>query len=215
MFKPQRGDTRDFNRRVKFQRDPAGALKLVFEERVKDLNVDGALSEAQRRRDELLSKYNTGQLTASQKASLDRVSNFAMPTLAPAVSAEEEAVVEEEDSLLSLAEEVEAEEDSLRGSAQAAEAAKAATSTPPISPSLPRSLSPPSGLQKAKPELDKLQQDVDKLQQDVVGLVRKVQEEVRKPETKTKFDNIVRKVQEEVSKPETKTFNCERHSHIY
>jgi hypothetical protein len=206
LFQPQRGDTRDFNRRVKFQRDPAGALKLVFEERVKELNVDGALSEAQRRRDELLSKYNTGQLTASQKASLDRVGNLATPTLAPAVSTEEEAVMEEEDTLLSLTEEVEADEDSLRGSAQAAETAKAATSSPPLSPSLPRALSPPKpGLQKAKPELDKLQKDVDKLQQDVVGLVRKVQEEVRRPETKTKFDNIVRKVQEEVSKLEAET----------
>jgi len=33
-----------------------------------------------------------------------------------------------------------------------------------------------------------------------------VQEEVSKPETKTKIDNIVRKVQEEVSKPETQAF---------
>jgi len=69
-------------------------------------------------------------------------------------------------------------------------------------------LSPPPtlGLQKAKTEPDKLQQDVDKLQQNVVGLVRRVQEEVSKPETKTKIDNIVRKVQEEVSKPETQAF---------
>ena len=134
-----------------------------------------------------------------------------MAEVAKVAEAMEVAVMEEEDTLLPLTEEVEADEDSLRGSAQAADTAKAATSSPPLSPSLPRSLSPSKpGLQKAKPELDKLQKDVDKLQQDVVGLVRKVQEEVRRPETKTKIDNIVRRVQEEVSKPAAETFNCER-----
>jgi len=119
------------------------------------LNVDGALSEAQRRRDELLAKYN-GQLTASQKASLDRVNNLATPTLAtptpttptlatptlaPAVSTKEEAV-EEEDSLLSLAEEGEAEEDIFT---------KAEEEEDPPPFSLSRSLSPPDvGLAKGQ-----------------------------------------------------------------